>query len=173
MRQTGDLRWRVRLRWTAQLQNGAVTTQVLLVPTNPLDLRPEDLESLVERIGCGHASSVGVGVVSQRGYGVTWWEVLVVYVATKGIDAVVGRMHELLLNVITDTVKDWYHERRQARGDKRPLSLTIRDDDGHVLRAIELKASGEVEDVTQREREKPVRPRPDDSDDVNGDDEAE
>lgn len=62
--------------------------QILLVPANPLDLRPEELEPLVANLRDGHASSVDVGVVPQRGYGVTWWEVLVIYIGMKGADAV-------------------------------------------------------------------------------------
>ncbi len=142
--------------------------QVLLVPSNPLDLRPEELEPLVAELRDGRASGVDVGVVPQRGYGVTWWEVLVIYVAMKGADAVLGHMYELLLDEITDQVKAWYRARRLEKDNKRPLLVDIRDEEGHVLRALELQASGEVEDVTEREAEKPVRPRPEpaDTDDV-------
>lgn len=138
--------------------------QVLIVPANPLDVRPEELESLVEDIQRGTASSVDVGVMPQRGYGVTWWEVVVIYVAMKGADAVVGHAYQLLLDEITEKVKGWYRERRLAKDDKRPLYLDVRDDEGHVLRALEVQSSGDVEDVTEREAQKPVRPRPDPAD---------
>ncbi len=134
--------------------------QVLLVPANPLDLRPEELESLLGDLRAGHASSADVGVVPQRGYGVTWWEVLVIYIAMKGADAVIGHVYQLLLDEITEKVKAWYRARRLEKDNKRPLLLGIRDEEGHVLRALEIQSSGEVSDVTEREAEKPLRPRP-------------
>lgn len=144
--------------------------QVLLVPANPLDLRPEDLEPLVERIRDGHASSADVSMVRQRGYGVTWWEVLVIYISAKGADAVIGHAYQLLLDEITDKVKAWYRERRLEKDNKRPLLFEIRDEEGHVLRALEQQASGELTDVTEREAGKPLHPRPEpaDSDDETG-----
>lgn len=134
--------------------------QVLLVPANPLDLRPEELESLLGDLRTGHAASVDVGVVPQRGYGVTWWEVLVIYIAMKGADAVIGHGYQLLLDEITEKVKAWYRARRLEKDNKRPLLLDIRDEEGHVLRALEIQSSGEVSEVTEREAEKPLRPRP-------------
>lgn len=113
--------------------------QVLLVPTNPLDLPPEDLEPLVARIRDGHAPSPDVGVLPQRGYGVTWWEVLIIYVSMKGVDAVVGHVYQLLLDEITEKVKQWYRDRSLKEEDNRPLLLDIRDDEGHVLRALSCK----------------------------------
>lgn len=134
--------------------------QILLVPANPLDLGPEELEPLVGDLRDGHASSVDVGVVPQRGYGVTWWEVLVIYITMKGADAVLGHVYQLLLNEITEKVKAWYRERRLEKDNKRPLLLDIRDEEGHVHRALEIQASGEFKDVTEREAGKPLRPRP-------------
>lgn len=61
---------------------------------------------------------------------------------------------------MTDKAKQWYRERRTAKGNQRPLYLGLLDEDGKVLRALEIRADGEAEDVTEREREKPPRPRP-------------
>jgi hypothetical protein len=136
-------------------------TQVLIVPGNPLDVRPEDLEPLVEEIKLGNDLTVDVRVPPpQRGYGVTWWEVVVIYLLTKGADAVVGRGYQLILDKITEKVKHWYQERRLKRGNNRPLSLTFRDDQGHVLRALEMRATGETEEVTREERGRPMLPPP-------------
>lgn len=138
--------------------------QVLLVPTNPMDLRTEELQPLVEALERGDRT-VGVGTRPQRGYGVTWWEVLIIYLASRGADAVVGRVYEALLDEIVEKAKAWYHARREEKGNKRPFLLDIRDEDGQVLRALEIQPSGEVTDVTDREREKPTRPRPESEDD--------
>lgn len=86
--------------------------EVLLVPANPLDLRPEDLESLAIAIRGDHALTADVGVVPQRGYGVTWWEVLYIYLGTKGLDALTGHAFQLFLDGITEKAKQWYRGRR-------------------------------------------------------------
>lgn len=149
------------ISWRQPGYNGGVTLpQVLLVPGNPLDLRSEDLRPLFHSIEAGSAASVDVGLLPQHGYGVTWWEVLVIYVAGKGAEAVMGHLYQLLLDEIREKVKEWYRERRLQKDDKRLLFLDIRDEEEHVLRALELNASGEVQDVTEREQEKPLRPRP-------------
>lgn len=64
--------------------DGAVNSpQVLLVPGNPLDLRSDDLEPLAAQVEREHGVSASVWGVPQRGYGVTWWEVLFIYMATR------------------------------------------------------------------------------------------
>ncbi len=48
-----------------------------------------------------------VGVVPQRGYGVTWREVLYIYLGTEGLDALTGHAFQLLLDGITEKAKKW------------------------------------------------------------------
>lgn len=134
--------------------------QVLLVPQNPLDLREEDLASLIEALRKETSLSVEVGILPQRGYGVTWWEVLLIYIATKGADAVVGHVYNLLLKEITDKVQAWYQRRRAETNNKRPLLLEIRDEEGKVIKALEIEEANRIKDVTEAQKEKPLRPRP-------------
>lgn len=138
---------------------------VLLVPGNPLDLRPEELEPLATQIAADHVVTSAVGVVPQRGYGVTWWEVLLIYIGSKGADAVTGHAFQLLLDGVTDKAKQWYRDRRTAKDDTRPFYLGVLDEDGHVLRALEIRSDGADEDVTEQERAKPRRPRPEPTED--------
>jgi hypothetical protein len=138
--------------------------EVLLVPANPLDLRPEDLEPLAIAIGGDHALAADVGVVPQRGYGVTWWEVLYIYLGTKGLDALTGHAFQLLLDGITEKAKQWYRGRRDSKDNKRPFYLGILDEEGRVLRALEIRPDGSTEDVTGREQSQPPKPRPEPAD---------
>lgn len=138
---------------------------VLLVPGNPLDVRPDDLQGLVAAISADLPLTVDVGVVPQRGYGVTWWEILYIYIGTKGLDAVTGHAFQLALDSITEKVQDWYRGRRKSKDSQRPFYFGILDEKGSVLRALEVRADGSVDDVTAREQSKPLKPRPEAAED--------
>lgn len=139
-------------------------TQVFLVPRNPLDLRPEKLEPLIDQIKeLENGLTVSIRTVPQRGYGVTWWEVLeivIIYVGAKGLDAAVGHPIQLLLDKITEKVRDWYQRRRAEEGNTRPLSLTFRDEEGRALRSVEMQESDDVEKGTKKKRTTKERARP-------------
>lgn len=133
--------------------------QVLLVPGNPRDLTPETLEPLVADLSEHYTADVAV--TQQRGYGVTWWEVLIIYVASKGADAIVGRAFNEILDRLEATVRAWLGRRREAAEEKsRPFFMAVYDEDGELLRALELPVDGDPIDVTDREREKGRRPPP-------------
>lgn len=133
--------------------------QVLLVPGNPRDLTPEKLEPLVADLSEHYTTDVGV--VEQRGYGVTWWEVLLIYLASKGADAIVGRTFDEALDRLVTAVQSWLGRRRDAAEEQsRPFFMAVYDEDGEILRALELPVDGDPIDVTDREREKGRRPRP-------------
>jgi len=155
----------VRLNGVGGYEESVELPEVILVPGNPLDVRPEHLRPLTAKIESDHGLRVDVAVVPQRGYGVTWWEVLLIYVGTKGADAAAGHAFQLLLDSVTEKAKDWYRDRRKAMDDRRPFHLAILDDDGNVLRALELRADGAVDDVTEQERLKPLQPPPEPTDD--------
>jgi hypothetical protein len=127
-------------------------TQLILVPGNPLALPLKDLRPLIEQIEQGSDLSVEVRAFPQRGYAVTWWEVLIIYVLTKG-DVVIEHILKEHLDDLTEKVKRWYRERRAKKDNKRPLSLTFRDGKGHALRQVNMQATG----VTETEPEGPPR----------------
>lgn len=132
--------------------------QLLLVPGNPRDLTPEKLAELVNELSTDYTADVGV--VEQRGYGVTWWEVLIIYIATKGADAIVGRLYDEALNKIESSVKAWLARRRETEDGKRPFFLAVYNEDGELAKAVEFPRDDEPVDVTERERMKGKRPRP-------------
>lgn len=138
--------------------------QVLLVPGNPRDLTPEKLMPLVDDLSEQYTTDLGT--VQQRGYGVTWWEVLLIYVASKGADAVVGRAFDELLDRLEAAVRAWLSGRRdQTENRSRPLHVAVYDEDGELIRALNFPVDGDPVDVTDEAREKAPRPRPKPSDD--------
>jgi class 3 adenylate cyclase len=132
--------------------------KVLFLPRGVPD---PDLERLSESLNDEDGVSVEIYKPQRRGYGVTWWEVLLLYLGGKGADAVTGRTLTLLLDVISQKAKAWYAD-RVKKGAGRPLSLILRDATGRVLRALVLQPSGEVEDVSGEHRGVRREPPPDD-----------
>lgn len=62
---------------------------ILLEPQNRLDLRPEDLESLAQAIREAEPESqVEIVGKEPKGYGVTWWEVLNIWITDPNIVAI-------------------------------------------------------------------------------------
>ena len=138
-------------------------TELLIVPRHSLARVPEELGPLVEEIKDNHDLSVEVRPPPpHRGYAVTWYKVLVIYLLNKGLDAVVGHAFELLIDDIKERVKSRYRDRRAKKGDNRPFSLTFRDARGELLRSFELQPNGEIEDVTKAEESPQPPPAPED-----------
>lgn len=97
--------------------------EVILVPGNPLDVRPEHLRPLATKIQSAHGLRVDVAVVPLRGYGVTWWEVLLIYVGTKGADAATGHAFQLLLDSVTDALARSNASCEKAGGRRRAAQV--------------------------------------------------
>jgi hypothetical protein len=129
-------------------------TQVILVPLNPLDIRPEDLEPLAEDIRRDDLT-VDVRVREQRGYGVTYWEVLeiIIYreILVRTYDIALDKAVTAAIDKIIKKVKVWYKRRRKQKNNKRPLSLTLREEEGGELRHVEMLAP-EDEKGVKREK---------------------
>src|SRR3954447_9616568 len=106
-----------------------------------------DLQQLADSLSHEGGTSIEIYKPQRRGYGITLWEVLLLYFGRKGADAITGRALSLMLDATVDKVKAWYAA-RVKNGAARPLSFTLRDSTGRALRALKFKSSGEVEDVT-------------------------
>ena len=86
--------------------------QVLLVPGNPLDLTEEKLQELIEDLSTDFTTEYSSRPMGGRG--VTWWEVLAIYLATKGADALIGHATVQAVDQIVNKVRRWVRRRRSA-----------------------------------------------------------
>ena len=127
---------------------------VLLVPKSS---RTADLEELAEQIRHDKNLAVAIQEPHASGYQVTWWEVVIIYLATKGADAVVGRSYAVLMDHVIESAKRWHTKRRAATASNRPLSITLCNRLGRVLRALKFEPTGEVVDVPAEDRPKTLR----------------
>ncbi len=93
---------------------------------------------------------------------------LLIYIATKGADAIVGRVFDEALDRIEFSVRAWLARRRNDEDTKRPFFLAVYDEDGELVKALEFPGDEESIDVTERERAKGKRPRPQPADEDGG-----
>lgn len=86
--------------------------------------------------------------MEQGRYGVTWGEMVSLYVGMKAADVVTNHALETLLNRILEVVRRWGRERFEGRRNaarKRPTFVGILDEDGRVLKKWSIGEDGEQE----------------------------
>jgi hypothetical protein len=94
-------------------------------------------------------------------YGVTWWEVVLIYLGTQGLDNLTSHAFDTLLEKLADVAKAWarrrFKKKLDAHSNPRPEFFAILDDDGKVLRAWKIDARGESDETANT---LPHQPRP-------------
>jgi hypothetical protein len=135
---------------------------ILIESANAADLTPQMLEPLrAELSGAEPNTKVEFAASPQRGYGVTWWEVLYIWLKEPLVVGAAGAVAGKILEKVVEAAIDWVKESHTSKGSKaRPRIVSILDKDGKVLRAFEVKDGTELYDCTIREREKPPRKLP-------------
>ena len=110
---------------------------VIVQTVNPRIVKPEDLESLVSALE-DNGLDVRLTYAEQRGYGVTWWEVLLIWMAARTGEAVIDQ-------VVGDVV-GWMRARFRQEPEKSPrpkvaLLVFYEDDEGEAIEAVELRSA--------------------------------
>lgn len=136
--------------------------QIILEAQNPLDLRPEELEGLAQRIRVldeEYAVEITPEAdVDPRRRAVTFWEVLSINIpwivhggtrlalkisakiAEKAVEKVTDKTAEAVVDGVIETAGDWVRERRaEPDSPQRPLSVTIYGADGRVLTCVKYE----------------------------------
>lgn len=128
---------------------------IILESKNPGDIKPEEVQELAELI---HTLNLGYKVElatsEQRGYGVTWYEVLYIWLPGALIAGGAIALKQIIQEVAKIAVQ-WARERLKKKAtSKRPTYIAIYGPDGKVLKSIVVKdAIQEVEDRTEQDRE--------------------
>lgn len=132
---------------------------ILLEPQNPLDITSDELEQLATIIrAIDPVTNVTVVNKEAKGYGVTWWEVVYVWIQTDPIGSgIAGYM----IGKVFDGVIAWARERFKKKDTGRPFYISILDSEGKVMQSILLhNADQEPEDRTEQDREQEPRKLP-------------
>jgi hypothetical protein len=130
-------------------------TDILIEPQNPLDLRPEGLTDLVDAIReIDPTFEIRFAAHGQRGYGVTFWEVIFIWIG--------GKVAETTVNRITNAAIDWAKRRFDVPNKRhRPKSITILGPDGRAVRRVKLDAkTREPEEEPPDDEGVPPRTKP-------------
>jgi hypothetical protein len=109
---------------------------VIVQTANPLDVKLEDLDGLISALE-EEGLDARRAYVEQRGYGVTWWEVLLIWVSARSAEAVIDQ--------VVGNAVEWMKDRfRQSPESKRPkvaLIVYYEGEEGHVAERVELKSA--------------------------------
>ena len=93
--------------------------------------------------------------------GITFGEVVAVYIGMKALDTVTGHVMDAALQRIIDAAKAWGRERFGKRGDApnpRPVVITFFDEEGKVIRTWKIDKDGEQEQTPPDDQQQAWRP---------------
>ena len=132
-----------RIAYSSVVEEGVwrMSDPILVQTANPLDVQPEELNDLIDALK-SEGLDARRACLEQKGFGVTWWEVVVIWVGMKTAEAVIDQ-------VVGDVV-EWMKERfRRDPENKRPKAALIvryEGEEGEASEVIELE-SAEAEPV--------------------------
>ncbi len=115
---------------------------VIVQTANPLDVRPEELDGLVSNLR-NEGLDARPAYVEQRDYAVTWWEVVLIWLAARTGEAVIDA-------VVGDVVEWMRHRFREDPENRRPKAALIILYDGAEGRASEVVELNSAEDEPVR-----------------------
>jgi hypothetical protein len=140
-----------------QVSEGA--HEVILEPQN---LRRDELDELAQalrRIEPAFAVRFAEER-AQRGYAVTWWEVLYIWLPATAM-AAAATAGPAVIKKLVDLAIDWARTRFARQPGNRPKYVAIYGPDGKLIRSVLITGeTAEPEDQTASDREKPPRRRP-------------
>jgi hypothetical protein len=121
------------------------------------------LDELVENIAnAGFSVDTEYHEQQPGTYGVTWWEVVLIYLGTQSLDSLTSHAFDKVIDKLADVAQTWARRRFKKKLDShpnpRPEFFAILDDDGNVLQAWKIDAQGES-DQTATTLPNPPRPR--------------
>jgi hypothetical protein len=127
---------------------------LLLETINPLDMTEEDLAELAEEITAVVGVHVGIAYEDQTGAGVSWHEMLHLWLPS--IDFLKDEGWEIILGIVVENLRRRF---RRSGNERRPKTLTVRDPDtGRVV--MELTIEEAESEPEKKEPDQAPRRRP-------------
>jgi translation elongation factor EF-1beta len=119
-------------------------SQIIIHPKSQFER--VDIEKLAEAIK-NIDSKIEIKYVDSKriGYGVTWWEVIYVFIGYE--------VSKTIISELTKATLKWAKDRLNEKGDyKRPQYISIFGGDGIPIKAMLVNTTGEIEDKTEDAR---------------------
>lgn len=119
--------------------------------------RLEALDRLEEAIAeAGFSTSRETHEQAPGAYGVTWWEVICIYVLSHGLDSLTNHAFEQLIDKLAEVAKGWargrFTKKLEDHPNPRPEFFAILDESGKALRAWRIDARGETDELEHSSR---------------------
>jgi hypothetical protein len=115
-----------------------VSDPVIVQTANPLVVKLEDLDGLISAFE-DEGLDARRAYVEQRGYGVTWWEVLLIWVSARSAEAVIDR--------VVGGAVEWMRDRfRRQPGGRQPrpkvaLIVYYEGEEGYAAEKVEMRTA--------------------------------
>jgi len=124
--------------------------KIIISSQNPNDVSKEELAELASEIEKHIRYKVEYHKKESVGYGVTWYEVVLIWL---GIEVSKTVYKEVVEPIVKDFIV-WAKNRMRRNLSRRPNSLTIYDSKGKKIKSISvLNQDGEVKDNTEDNKE--------------------
>jgi hypothetical protein len=126
------------------------------------DQRRDDLQELLADVtGLGYVVDLDFGPEPEPGkYGVTWLEVVAIYVGAKVLDGMTADAIDIAVKKLANTAVDWAKARFRKHPDNtRPQYISLYGPDGELLKSVQVDPKGDVQDHTERDRARQERKR--------------
>jgi hypothetical protein len=139
--------------------------QIIIQTRNPRDITLEETEELAQAIRLLEPNcNVRVLGGKQVGYGITWFEILRIWLPTAiiTVGAIVAKE---IIQEITKLAIRWACQRLKKKGvSRRPTYIAIYGPDGKILKSVVLKNdTDDIEDHTEADRDFNLLPPPNNS----------
>ncbi len=138
--------------------------QIIIEPGNPNDFRNGELEEVAHLIEAIKPGPIRIAIKEQRGYGVTWWEVIYIWLppALLTAGAYVGKKAvDKIVDALADEFIKWAKRKFNKEGESpRPKYISILGPDGRPLKSILVQKSKESSEfiITDKTSEDPDHP---------------
>jgi hypothetical protein len=141
-------------------------SQITIEPGNPNDFRDGALEEIAFIIESIEPGPIRIHSREQRGYGVTWWEVLYIwlpYALMAGGTYVGTKAGDKIVDALTDDLIEWAKRKFKKDGEsRRPKYIAILGPDGETVKSVLVEKSKEegqilITDKTDEDKKKERR----------------
>jgi hypothetical protein len=140
---------------TTVADHAEVEGMLILETINPSDMTEEDLVELGAALAKGTELSIAIGYEDQHGAGVTWHEVIQVWLPSA--EFFKEQAWLFLSGVIFENLRRRF---RRPGNERRPKSLVVRDlETGEVLREYVIEEEDAVPKVVEPDQSPRHRPR--------------
>ena len=139
--------------------------RILLEPQNPLDIRPEEMQSLVDEMRTldrdydVHIAYYTPPSGAQSTYQVTWWEVLTIWIAAQVGSAAIQQIVQLTVDWMKRRFSEPYRETRP----KHIRIVRYEGESGEVIEIIHIthpEKRPDYREPTEEDRRSIARPVP-------------